>query len=79
MDSVTLIELLTGASAPTVLAVLLIWQLLRNKEISDGRVDDLKANTAIAEKNAIQMERLTDAISRQTEAISRLAEASGKR
>ena len=74
MDQVGLIELLTGASAPTVLAALLIWQLFRNKEIADGRVDDLKNTTAVIEKNAVQLERLTEAITRQTDVIGRLCE-----
>ena len=79
MDQTQLIELLTGGSPVAILAVLLVWQLFRTEKISDGRIEDLKNGRAIAEQNAVQMERLTEAISRQTEAIARLCNDQGRK
>ena len=64
MDIQTLIELLTDASAPTVLAVLLAWALWSLQSSNKGRVEDLRSITEILKANAVQMERLTEAIER---------------
>lgn len=65
MELNTLIEFLTDASAPTVLAVLLGWALWNLKDTQRGRIEDLKDITKVMEANALQMERLTTTIERR--------------
>jgi len=64
MEIQSLIDLLTDASAPTVLAVLLAWALWSLQNSNRGRVEDLRSMTDVLKANAVQMERLTELIER---------------
>lgn len=64
MEVQALIELITGGSAAALSTGLLIWQLYRNKEITDKWVSDLKEMNEATRAYALQLEKLTDTIER---------------
>jgi len=64
MEVQALIELITGGSAAALSTGLLIWQLYRNKEITDKWVADLKEMNEATRAYALQLEKLTDTIER---------------